>query len=135
MDDTSKQRGEVARANLVLVGVGCPPSVDDGWEGVASSEGLGTRGQLRRPVRRRGRARWRTRSGFPSTMESNVGAATVGDVEVDDECPTPLVLRTAPKYDDVGRGEGVNEAGGSGSTATSANACAVYAAARAATSW
>ncbi len=135
MDNISERQGEVARANLVLVGVGCPPSVDDGWEGVASLEGLGARGQLRRPVRRRGRARWQTRSDFPSMTESNVEAATVGNVKFDDECPTPLVLRTAPKYKDVGQGEGVNKAGGSGSTATSANACAVNAAARAATSW
>ena len=88
------------------------------------SEGLGARGQLRRPVRRRGRARWRTQSGLPSMTESDVGAAIVGDVEVNDECPPPLVLRTAPKYDDVGRGEGDNKAGGSGSTAASANAVA-----------
>ncbi len=48
------------------------------------------------------------------TTESDVGAATVGDVECDDECPPPLVLRTAPKYDDVGWREGDNMAGGSG---------------------
>jgi hypothetical protein len=49
-------------------------------------------------------------------MESDGGAATVGDIECDDECPPLLVLRTAPKYDDVGRGEGdnINMAGGSG---------------------
>ncbi len=71
---------------------------------------------------------------MPSTTEGNVGAATVGDVEVEDECPPPLVLRTAPKYDNVGRGEGDNKAGVSGLTAASANACAVNAAARSATS-
>ena len=38
----------------------------------------------------------------------------VGDIECKDECPPPLVLRTAPKCDDVGRGEGDNMAGGSG---------------------
>ncbi len=37
-----------------------PPPVGCGWEGRASSIGLGARGQLRPPVRRRGRARWRT---------------------------------------------------------------------------
>jgi hypothetical protein len=86
-------------------------------------------------VRRRGRARWRTRSGLPLTTEGNVGAATVGNVKVDDECPPPLVLRTVPKYGDVGRGEGDNKAGVSGLTAAAANACAVNAAACAATSW
>ena len=48
------------------------------------------------------------------TTEHDVGTATVGDVECGDECPPPLVLRTAPKYNDVGRGEGDNMAGGSG---------------------
>ena len=48
------------------------------------------------------------------TTECDVGTATVGDVECGDECPPPLVLRTAPKYNDVGRGEGDNMAGGSG---------------------
>jgi hypothetical protein len=38
----------------------------------------------------------------------------VGNVECDNKCPPPLVLRTAPKYDDVGRGEGDNMAGGAG---------------------
>jgi hypothetical protein len=95
-------------------------------------EGLGARGQLRRPVRQQGWARWRTRSGLPSTTESDVGATTVGDVEVDDECPPPLLLRTAPKYNDVGRGEGDNKAGGSGSMAASAN---VVAHADASSSW
>jgi hypothetical protein len=70
-----------------------------------------------------------------SRTEGNVGAATVGNVEVDDECPPPFVLRTAPKYDDVERGEGDNKAGVSGLTAASTNVCAVKAAARAATSW
>ena len=48
------------------------------------------------------------------TTESDVGTAPVGDVECDDKCPPPVVLRTAPKYDDVGRGEGDNMAGSSG---------------------
>ena len=49
-------------------------------------------------------------------MDSDGGAATVGVIECDDECPPPLVLRTAPKYDDVGQGEGdnINMASGSG---------------------
>ena len=47
-------------------------------------------------------------------MESDVEAATVGNVECDDQCPPPLVLRTAPKYEKLGRGEGDNMAGGSG---------------------
>jgi hypothetical protein len=48
------------------------------------------------------------------TTESDVGTATVGDVECDDKCPPPVVLRTAPKYDDEGRGGGDNMAGSSG---------------------
>ena len=47
------------------------------------------------------------------TTKIDGGAATVGDIKCKDECPPPLVLRTAPKYDDVGRGEGDNMAGGS----------------------
>ena len=38
------------------------------------------------------------------TTESDVGTATVGNVECDDNCPPPVVLRTAPKYDNVGQG-------------------------------
>jgi hypothetical protein len=48
------------------------------------------------------------------TMESDVVTVTVGGVACDDECPPPLVLRTAPKYEDVGRGEGDNMSGSSG---------------------
>ena len=47
------------------------------------------------------------------TTESDVGTATVGDVKCDNNCPPPLVLRTAPKYDNIGRGEGDNVAGSS----------------------
>ena len=47
-------------------------------------------------------------------MEIDGGAAMVGDIECKDECPPPLVLRTAPKYDDVEREEGDNMASGSG---------------------
>ena len=46
--------------------------------------------------------------------ESDAGAVAVGNVEYNNKCPPPLVLRTAPKYDNVGRGEGDNMAGGSG---------------------
>ncbi len=38
----------------------------------------------------------------------------VGNGGAKDACLPPLVLRTAPKYDDVGRGEGDNMAGGFG---------------------
>ena len=41
------------------VGVDVPPIVGRGWEGMASSAGLGARGTLRRPGRRRGRLRRR----------------------------------------------------------------------------
>ncbi len=50
-----------ARAKVVwvVVGVDVPPIVDRGWEGMASSAGLGARGTLRRPGRRRGHLRRR----------------------------------------------------------------------------
>jgi hypothetical protein len=41
----------------VVVGVDVPPIVGRGWEGMASSAGLGARGTLRRPGLRRGRLR------------------------------------------------------------------------------
>jgi hypothetical protein len=50
----------LARADgvLVVVGVDVPPIVGRGWEGMASSAGLGARGTLQRPGRQRGRLRW-----------------------------------------------------------------------------
>ena len=50
-----------ARADVVwvVVGVDVPPIIGRGWEGMASSAGLGARGTLRRPGRRRGHLRRR----------------------------------------------------------------------------
>ena len=62
VDDTTEQQGEVAPANVVEVGVGSPPCSISGWVGATAAEELGARGMLRRPVRRRGRARGQTAS-------------------------------------------------------------------------
>ena len=99
---------------LMACNVNPLPNVGIGGEGSTSSRGQGARGRWQRPVRRRGWARWRIQSGWSLTMENDVGAATVGNVECEDECPPPLVLRTAPKYGNVGWGEGDNMAGGFG---------------------
>jgi hypothetical protein len=72
------------------------------------------RGKLHRPVQRQGWAHRQTISGWPLTTVGDGGADAVGNVEADDACPPSLVLRTAPKYNDVGRREGDNMAGGSG---------------------
>ncbi len=50
-----------ARADMGsdIGGVEVPPFVGWGWEGMASSGGLGARGPLRQPGRQQGRLRWR----------------------------------------------------------------------------
>jgi hypothetical protein len=65
--NSSKQGGEPAVADSRANKVGTPeisgeppPHVGRGQEGRASSSGLGARGRLRHPVRRRGRTRWHT---------------------------------------------------------------------------
>jgi hypothetical protein len=62
VDDMGEQGSRsFARADVVwvVVGVDVPPIVGRGWEGMASSAGLGARGTLRQPGRQRGRLRWR----------------------------------------------------------------------------
>ncbi len=57
-DDTVERQGRVACAsNVDIVGLGDSPCCWIGWEDSPSSGGLGAHGRLRRPVRRRGRAR------------------------------------------------------------------------------
>ena len=61
-DDMGKRGSRsFARTDVVwvVVGVVVPPIVGRGWEGMASSAGLGARGTLRRPGWRRGRLRRR----------------------------------------------------------------------------
>ena len=61
-NDMGKQGSRsFAHADLVwvVVGVDVPPIIGRGWEGMASSAGLGARDTLRRPGRRRGRLRRR----------------------------------------------------------------------------
>ncbi len=80
------RQGEVTRASLFGVGAGSPPSVEEGWEGVASSERLVA--GCRRTV---ATSSVTTRSGALADPKLSTvgdgGAATVCNVKADDACP------------------------------------------------
>ncbi len=87
----------MACANSVsfAVDIGGPPSSWLGWEGVPLSGELGAQGWLHRPVQRRGLERRCT---------IRVRLSTIGNGRSKDAGPSPVVERSAPKYD-VGREE------------------------------
>ena len=61
VDDMGERGSQsFAHTNLVWVVVGDdgPPIFGRGWEGMASSAGLGARGTLQQPWRQQGRLRW-----------------------------------------------------------------------------
>ena len=101
--------------------------------GEASSGGLGARGPLRRPVRRRGVARrlLPTVGGVGAAADGCDGI-TEGGGGADDVCPLPFGPNTVSKYD-RGLGEGVNVAVGTGDgvvgeavpTASAANSASI----------
>ena len=105
--DTVERLGRrVARANAVGVGLRAPPCCWIGWEGSPSSGGLGARGRLRRPVRRRGRARRATATWSLSTGGEDRDGDTVGsDSARAAGLPMNGVLSTA-LMGGVGQGEG-----------------------------
>ena len=63
---------------MVEVGVGSPPGSRLGWVGGTSTEELGARGMLCRPVRRQGWVRGHTFWMLPSTVEGRNGIPTRG---------------------------------------------------------